>query len=67
VALYLVGHVAFGARMLGAIGFEKLLAAAVALVVFVLGASLPAWGAVAAMAGVLVALCAVETARTFLP
>jgi low temperature requirement protein LtrA len=67
VALYLVGHVAFGARMLGAIGFEKLLAAAVALVVFVLGASLPAWGAVAAMAGVLVALCAAETARTVLP
>jgi len=63
VALYLLGHVAFVLRMMGTVGVEKLAAAAAVLVLFALGGALPAWVAVACVAAVVVALCAVETAR----
>jgi low temperature requirement protein LtrA len=63
VALYLVGHVAFALRMMGTVGWAKLAAAAAALAVFALGGDLRAWAAVAAIAAVVVALCAVESAR----
>ncbi len=63
VALYLAGHVAFALRVLGVVGYEKLAATAAALVLFALGGALPAWAAVGALAAVLIALCAVETAR----
>ena len=63
VALYLAGHVGFGARMMGIVSTAKLAAAAAALAVFALAGGLPAWGTVAAIAAVVVALCAVESAR----
>jgi low temperature requirement protein LtrA len=63
VALYLAGHVAFAARIMGTVDAAELVAAVAALAVFAAGGGLPAWGAVAAIAGVVVALCAVESSR----
>jgi low temperature requirement protein LtrA len=61
VALYLVGHVAFGLRMVGAIGVEKLVAAAAVLVLYAVGGGLAAWVLAGAVAAVLAAMCAAET------
>jgi low temperature requirement protein LtrA len=61
VALYLVGHVAFGLRMVGAVGVEKLVAAAVLLVLYAVGGDLAAWALAGAATVVLGAMCAVET------
>jgi low temperature requirement protein LtrA len=61
VALYLAGHVAFRLRIAGTVDYEKLAAAAAVLVVFALGADLRAWAVAAAVAVVLVILCARET------
>jgi low temperature requirement protein LtrA len=61
VALYLVGHVAFRLRMVGSIGWEKLVTAAALLALYVVGADMPAWtleGAVTVLVG---AMCAFET------
>jgi low temperature requirement protein LtrA len=63
VALYLAGHVAFVARMAGEVGWEKLLAAAAALLLFALGGGLPAWAEVGGIAALVVVLCAVESVR----
>jgi low temperature requirement protein LtrA len=60
VALYLVGHVAFVLRMVGDVGYEKLVAAAVLLGLFALGGDLAAWALAGAAAIVLAALCALE-------
>jgi low temperature requirement protein LtrA len=62
VALYLAGHVAFGLRMVGALGVEKLAAAAAVLVLYAVGGGFDAWVLAGAVAAVLGAMCAVETA-----
>jgi len=61
VALYLVGHVAFGLRMVGSVGWEKLVAAAALLVLYAAGADLPAWTLAGAVTVVLGLMCAFET------
>ena len=61
VALYLAGHVAFGLRMVGAVGVEKLVAAAAVLVLYAVGGHLDAWLLAGAVAAVLGAMCTVET------
>ena len=61
VALYLVGHVAFGLRMVGVVGVEKLVAAAALLVLYVAGGELAAWVLGAAVTVVLGVMCAYET------
>jgi low temperature requirement protein LtrA len=60
VALYLAGHVGFRLRIVGTLGYEKLVAAAAVLAVFALGSDLPAWAVAAAVTGVLAILCARE-------
>jgi low temperature requirement protein LtrA len=62
VALYLVGHVAFGLRIAGSVGVEKLVAAAALLVLYAVGGGLAAWALAGAVTVVLVAMCAYETA-----
>ena len=49
VALYLVGHVGFRMRMVGALGRAKLLTAAAAMALFALGGDLPAWATAAVL------------------
>jgi low temperature requirement protein LtrA len=61
VALYLVGHVAFGLRMVGVVGVEKLVAAVAVLALYALGAALDAWVLAGAVAAVLGVMCAAET------
>jgi len=60
VALYLVGHAAFRLRLVRELGWPKVLAAAAAMSVFALGASLRAWALAALIAGDLGVLCVVE-------
>jgi low temperature requirement protein LtrA len=62
VALYLVGHSAFRLRIAGALGPEKLAAAAAVLVVFAVGTEFPAWTVAAAVSAVLALLCGREAA-----
>jgi low temperature requirement protein LtrA len=61
VALYLVGHVAFRMRIAGSVEVEKLVAAAVLLVLYAGGGELAAWALAGAVTVVLGAMCAVET------
>jgi low temperature requirement protein LtrA len=61
VALYLVGHVAFGVRMVGSVGWEKLVAAAALLVLYAAGADIAAWTLAGAVTLLLWAMCAFET------
>jgi low temperature requirement protein LtrA len=65
VALYLVGHVAFRLRMVGSVGWEKLVAAGALLLLYAVGAAWPAWTLEAAVAILLGAMCAVESAATW--
>ena len=60
-AAYLVGHIAFRLRMTGAIGYEKAVVAGALLLLFALSGGLHGWVLAAAVASLLVALCAVET------
>jgi low temperature requirement protein LtrA len=60
VATYLLGHVAFVYRMIGAVELEKLLAAAGALVLYAAGGSLPGWALTAVIAALLIGLCGLE-------
>ena len=62
VSLYLVGLVAFRLRMLGTFGYEKAVVAAALLVLYAVGAELPAWSMAGAIMALLAALCVVETA-----
>ena len=62
VALYLVGHAAFRLRMVGSVGWEKLVTAAALLLLYVVGAAWPAWTLEAAITILLGAMCAVESA-----
>jgi low temperature requirement protein LtrA len=61
VALYLVGHVAFGMRMVGAIGREKLIVAAALLALYAVSGGMAAWALAGTVTALLVAMCAVET------
>jgi low temperature requirement protein LtrA len=61
VALYLVGHVAFGLRMVGSVGWEKLVTAAALLVLYAAGADMPAWTLAGAVTVLLGLMCAFET------
>src|SRR3954463_9741233 len=61
VALYLVGHLAFALRMVGALGVEKLVTAALLLVLYAVSGGLAAWALAGAVTALLVAMCAVET------
>jgi low temperature requirement protein LtrA len=61
VALYLVGHVAFRLRMVGSVGWEKLVAAAALLALYVIGAEWPAWALEGAVVALLGGMCAFET------
>jgi len=60
LALYLLGHVAFTARLLGAVRYEKLAAAAALLVIYGIGHGWRAWVVVACDAAVIALLCAWE-------
>jgi low temperature requirement protein LtrA len=61
VALYLVGHAAFGLRLAADVSRQKLAAAAGCLVVFAVTGGLPAWATAGVLAGVLALLVAGET------
>jgi low temperature requirement protein LtrA len=61
LALYLLGNVAFRARMMGALSGAKLVGALALLVLFLAGGELSAVGITGAGAMVLVVLCALET------
>jgi len=61
VALYLVGHAAFGLRLAADLSRRKLAAALGCLLVFVIAGGLPAWATAGILAGVLAVLVAVET------
>jgi low temperature requirement protein LtrA len=63
IALYLLGHTAFRARLSGAVEVEKILCAVALLALFALGAALPAWAVLLCAAALVAALCAVESAR----
>lgn len=62
VALYLVGHAGFQARLVGAIGLEKLVAAAALLVLAGFAQGWPAWSVAAAASALIAVPCALETA-----
>jgi low temperature requirement protein LtrA len=61
VALYLVGHAAFGARLAAALSRRKLAAAAGCLIVFAVTGGLPAWATAGVLAGLLALLVVGET------
>ena len=61
VALYLLGHVAFRARMVGAVSYGKAAVAGALLVVYALGSALTALAVAAIVSALLAALCAAET------
>ncbi len=63
VALYLIGHLAFRWRLLGRLGYEKLLCAAAIMVVFAVGGGLPGW-ALAGLITVLIGVLCVAESRT---
>jgi low temperature requirement protein LtrA len=60
LALYLVGHLAFAARLLGRVRYEKLAAPAALLVIYGIGDGWQAWVLVASDAAVIALLCAWE-------
>ena len=61
VALYLGGHVAVRLRILGTIGWEKLATAVALLVLYAVGADMPAWTVAGVITVLLGAMCAFET------
>jgi low temperature requirement protein LtrA len=61
VAVYLLGHVAFRLRMVGELGYEKLLVAVLLVVLYAVSGELSAWSVAAAVTALLVALCIAET------
>ena len=62
VAAYLVGHVAFRLRMASSAGNEKIAVAFALFVLYAVSASLEAWVLMAAIAALMVGLCAGEAA-----
>jgi hypothetical protein len=61
VALYLLGNVAFRFRMLGSPDYHKLVAAGALLLLYALGAHLPAWSVASGATIILAAVCVAET------
>jgi low temperature requirement protein LtrA len=61
IALYLVGHVAFRWRLVGTVGYEKVVAAIALLVLFAVGGDIAAWVMAGAIAVLLAALCVAES------
>ncbi|HLY49990.1 MAG TPA: low temperature requirement protein A [Solirubrobacteraceae bacterium] len=60
VAMYILGHVAFGLRLVGRVGYGKLAIAAALMILYAVGGGLSAWALTAAIAALLVALCGLE-------
>jgi low temperature requirement protein LtrA len=60
LALYLIGHIVFVARLLGSLRYEKLVAAAALLTIFAVAGGWRAWVVVASDAAVIALLCASE-------
>lgn len=60
VALYIVGHVAFGLRMTGMLGYAKLIFAGGLLILYAAGGGLSAEALTAIVTVLLAALCALE-------
>ena len=63
VALYLLAHAAFRLRLASGVNGERLAFAAALLALAALGAGVAAWALVAIAGGVVLAMCAVETAH----
>ena len=63
IAVYLLGHAGFMARMARTAEIPKLITAVAAMLVFLLGGSLVGWALAAVLAGLLAALCAAESLR----
>jgi low temperature requirement protein LtrA len=63
VAVFLVGHVGFRLRMVGAVGYAKLAGVLALLVLYAVGGELSAIALVAGVAVLVSALCALETLR----
>jgi low temperature requirement protein LtrA len=61
VAMFLIGHVAFRARLVGEVGYVKLVVAALVLALFALGGGLPAWSVAGGITILLVVLAIAET------
>ena len=61
VALYLLAHVAFGMRIAGDVGRQKLLVAAAMLLLYAVGGNLDAWVLTGIVTVLLAVLCATET------
>jgi low temperature requirement protein LtrA len=64
VGLYLLGHLAFRARLSGGVSYEKLAATAALIVLFALGSGLHAWAVAAAAAVLVILLCLAEALST---
>jgi low temperature requirement protein LtrA len=62
VAAYLLGQAAFRLRIVGSLGYAKVLVAIALLLLYALGGGLSAWALTAAITALLAALCVVETA-----
>jgi low temperature requirement protein LtrA len=62
VAMYLVGHAAFGARIAGVLSVGKLAVAVALLALYALGGSLPAWALFGVVTALLAGLCVAEAA-----
>jgi low temperature requirement protein LtrA len=60
VALYLAGHAAFRARLVGTVSYLTLGGAVAVMVVYALGQDAPAWGLTALVGGALALVCAGE-------
>jgi len=67
VALYLLGNAAFRMRMAGEPGYEKLIVAAAAIVLFAIGGGWAAWVLAAVLTLLLAGLCAAETLPALRP
>ncbi|MBV9334642.1 MAG: low temperature requirement protein A [Solirubrobacterales bacterium] len=61
VALYLLGSAAFALRMIGRVEYEKLAVAVALLALYAITGGIAAWAVAAAVAALVVALCAVES------
>ncbi len=62
VAAYLLGHLAFRLRMVGTLGYEKLVVAVALLTLFAVGTEIAAWVVAGVIALLLAVLCLAETA-----
>ncbi len=60
IAAYVLGHVAFGWRMIGQVGYLKVAIVAALLILYGVSAGISAWGLMALIAGLLVLLGVLE-------